>query len=372
MFARRLNELRITVHLAPIAPLLVKEGRHHERGDTTQLSFNRAAPREPARPRLREGRGYGEWSNPEDSFDMAFVWTQTAAGPHFYLPGSSLRGALRSAAERLIGRWRPEWVAASAPFKDENLAQGWVLRQREQNASPSTAAIYRMAGPIERCFGHTALRGRWQIADAMMRDDRQAQVVVRDGVGIDRQTGAARAQIKFMFEAITSGEFETTITLINYELWQLGMLAFLLAELDGGMIRLGYGTRRGLGRVRVAATDMRFRWYGVAPKPIDGGVLLPTLAELARRAYADSNNSDRDTDYSCRDKDIALTLPLEPDADAPLGNGWRLAPARVAAADGFAPTDWDSAPWPDIAGTLPTALSKWELPIDLRPAGGQL
>src|SRR5262245_23365875 len=128
MFARRLNELRVKLLIAPVAPLLVKEGRHQEGGDKHLRSFHTGVKRNPPQPRRRESRGYGTYDSDEDCFDMACVWTQTSAGPRFYLPGSSLRGLLRSTAERLIGRWQPEWVRASEPFA--NVAQQWVEQER--------------------------------------------------------------------------------------------------------------------------------------------------------------------------------------------------------------------------------------------------
>ncbi|MBK9709823.1 MAG: hypothetical protein IPO81_00590 [Kouleothrix sp.] len=288
---------------------------------------------------------------------MACVWTQTAAGPRFYLPGSSLRGVLRSAAERLVACWQPNWGYVSDPFN--NASEGWVQRQREREPSPSSADIYRMAGPIERCFGHTALRGRWTFGDAWMRNERDAHIVVRDGVGISRRTGAAMNDIKFQFEAITGGVFETTLTIVNYELWQLGLLAHALALLDGGQARLGYGTYRGMGRIRLAVTMMDWRWYGYLPSENAEGVRLPPLEQLATLAGLDDS-------YGWRDKGQAIVLPLVPNATT-FGSAWRLEPARGMALDGFASTDWDGLPWPQLAELLAPTLNRWSLPDELQP-----
>src|SRR5262249_1565168 len=132
MFARRLNEVRVSLQLTPITPLLIKEGRHLEADpeDPEQQPnpdariFHPGVRRTPPFPRSRRGRGYGDYDTAEDCFDMAFVWTQTSVGPRFYLPGSSLRGILRSTAERLVGRWRPDWARVGDPFA--NAAQTWV------------------------------------------------------------------------------------------------------------------------------------------------------------------------------------------------------------------------------------------------------
>ncbi len=367
MFQRRLNELRVRLLLVPQGPLLIKEGRHladpqagralvREFGDyeKEQLPrvFNPAATRYPAQPRRRDGRGLGTYDSPDSCFDMAFVWSQTAKGPAFYLPGSSLRGVLRSAAERTVARWSPEWAMAGDPF--HSATQHWVERQRKNETKVSNADIYRMAGPIERCFGYTSLRGRWTLGDAWMRSGVEAEVVVRDGVGIDRHSGAAMSGIKFQFEAIVGGIFETTLTMVNVELWQLGLLAYSLAALDDGAVRLGYGTRRGLGRVRVGVESLELRWYGVAPDSEGGLVRVPTLHELSERAGLGP------TSYGLRDGGMELRLPLQP-AEGTLVRSWRIEPARKAEG-----TDWAASPWPELAKLLPAALSGWEIPAELR------
>lgn len=355
MFRHRYNELRLTLQLAPAGPLLVKEGRHTKQ----QRSFHRGVTRDPPRPRRRDGPGYGSYDSEEGAFDMACVWTQTAAGPRFYLPGSSVRGVLRSAAERLIGRWQPAWVRASEPF--QNQAQHWVLAQRDAERVLEGADIYRMCGPIERCFGHTALRGRWRIGDAWMVNERAAQVVVRDGVGIDRRTGAAANNVKFQFEAITGGVFETTMTLVNYELWQPGLLAHLLAAIDAGDIRLGYGTRRGLGHVRLAVPAVTFVWYGAVPTQENDGVRLPTLAALVGEDSAK---------YGLRDAGCTIVVPLQPDEDALIGSVWRAEPPRAAALpdNDFQPTDWDAPFWAALAAPLDAVLAAWALPAEFQPS----
>ncbi len=316
MFAIRLNDLRVRLEIIPIGPLLIKEGRHlatehgpdRKQGTVEihkgQRIADRRLPREPQRKDLKGAqRDYG---HSDGTFDMAFVHSTTSEGDRFYLPGSSLRGVLRSAAERLVGRWQPEWTRASDPFI--NAAEAWA---QQQTPTPKGAAIYAHAGPIERCFGHTALRGRWTVDDAWITDEVNSppRVLVRDGVGIDRATGAARESVKYQFEALISGEheavFSTTLTLVNYELWQLGLLAHLLAALDVGELRLGYGTHRGLGRVRVRVPELAFRWFPPkAQQPVNG--TIPSLSHLWELA----GKPEHATTYALHDGNLNLVLPV--------------------------------------------------------------
>lgn len=363
MFVQRLNEFHATLLIAPLGPLLIKEGRHQPNGDRTARSFHPGAARNPPQPRRRDGRGYSDYNSDDHCFDMAFVWTRTASGPRYYLPGSSLRGVLRVAAERVVARWSPDWARAGDPFR---CASGmWVdqQRQKEQASKPTSADIYAKAGPIERCFGHTSLRGRLTIADAYLERERDAAPVVRDGVGISRSTGAAAENIKFQFEALTGGVFKTTLSLINYEHWQLGLLAHMLAALDDGAVRIGYGTHRGLGRIRVAVDDLRWRWYS-APIGIDDGV-VPSLTSLA--ALAGVQAPDRYRWRDAADQPLRLPTHLVQSVSVPLGREWVMRPARKEPhGAGLAPTDWDVAPWDVLAATLPSMLSDWPLPEELR------
>jgi CRISPR/Cas system CSM-associated protein Csm3 (group 7 of RAMP superfamily) len=352
MFAQTLNELRVELEIRPESPLLIKDGRHHEEGQKDRLFFHRGVRRAPERPRRREGRGYGDYGTPEESFDMAFVYSRTARGQdRFYIPGGSLRGVLRTTAERTIARWRPDLVTDPFAAVGHPLAGSdqKLIAEYGDTRRPSGATIYCRAAPIERCFGHTLLRGRWTIADAWMKDDQQASPIVRDGVGISRRTGAAEQDIKFQFEAITGGVFTTTLTLVNYELWQLGLLAHVLAALDGGQARLGYGTRRGLGRVRLRVGRMLWRSYrrSVA-SPVEGLLPIPTLARLAAEAEIANHGA-----YGFQDGELSLELPLVPgDPRGALVPKWTIDPPE-------AEDPWCGVPWPQCGPLLPQALRAW-------------
>lgn len=356
MFQQRLNDLRVHLTITPVDAVLVKDGRHQEHGQKARLFLHREVQRTPPRPRKRDGSGFGSYGNPDDCFDMAFVHSRTPAGDRFYLPGSSLRGVLRHTAEQVIGRWRPDWARASDPFA--NAAQQWFLQQRDQDTRASKharldgAAIYRQAGPLERCFGHTALRGRWTIADAWMDHDQHAHVQVRDGVGISRATGAAQEDVKFQYETITGGNFHTVLTLVNYELWQPGLLAMVLAALDRGEARLGYGTRRGLGHVRVAVTKMEWRWYGTTPAQHDGMIQVPPLADLAHHLG----------DYGWCDTGQRLRLELTSMQEALLGSVWSCQPACLRDTNGNLHTKWDEPLWQKVAVVLEPVLRTWSAP----------
>jgi CRISPR/Cas system CSM-associated protein Csm3 (group 7 of RAMP superfamily) len=365
MFRLRLNELRVALQILPDSPLLIKEGRHlwsdepagkpnpkrrffHDGAHIERLPrmSNRAGPK--ASPL--------SYDSEDGAFNMAFVYSTTAdQGKRLYLPGASLRGVLRSSAERLIGRWQPGWTELSDPFRAD---EGAELSAR--HTAPSSAATYAAAGPIERCFGHTALRGRWTIGDAWIADERAAQprLVVRDGVGIDRRTGAAEDGLKYQYETLVPGRqplaFETTLTLVNFEQWQLGLLAHLLAALDGGAIRLGYGTRRGLGCVRLRVAALAFRWY----LPRAHADELPTLGALLRAA---GEPAEAIAALKLREPVEPLRLPLREH------KGGLMAEWHAELPSGDQADPWAVTPWSTFGPLLGRSLTNWTPPTEESP-----
>lgn len=299
MFRESLNQITLTFTLTPSGPLLVKSGR--EAG---------------ADPTL---------------VDMNFVRTYRAGfeRPTVFIPGSSLKGTLRSYTERVLRTVLGEGPGKCCnPFELEAHAPTCFCGKRLENDT-DTPKRYRESCPACRIFGNTALGGRLAISDAYPPDEKLAetnQTEQRDGVAIDRILGSV-AVGPFTLEVVTRGAFQTTLTLENFELWQIGLLAVALRDLGTGLCPIGFGKTRGLGRVSVtynafevaypgrferraderdyattlyAVGDFHSEWhgqhsYGVAEETaIALGDLSPELAEdgaFGRVAYRFTNDA---------------------------------------------------------------------------------
>jgi CRISPR-associated RAMP protein (TIGR02581 family) len=206
--------------------------------------------------------------------DMSPVVTfRSGTRPQPYIPGSSLKGVLRSHAERIARTlcWEPEeWrVGACNPFLTKRQETDWdrqgfcgakfeELKKRAQTARSTvealtTPVIYRDSCPACKVFGSTFLIGRLSVPDLYLKKDSAYHTERRDGVGIDRFTGGSSPNALFNLEVVTNAVFETHETqqlrLINFELWQLGWLAYVLRDLSEGLISIGSGKSRGLGQV---------------------------------------------------------------------------------------------------------------------------
>jgi CRISPR-associated RAMP protein (TIGR02581 family) len=174
-----------------------------------------------------------------------------------YLPGSSLKGALRSQAERILRTLRPNSACNPLDERGPQRSCGRRLEERErelqrtdrrQTVSPATA--YRDSCAGCKTFGSTAVAGRVATADGYLQGAAVPALVRRDGIGIDRFSGAASLRSRYELEAVTDVTFDLTVTLQNYEVWQLGLLGLVLQDLVDGRLPLGSGKSRGLGNVQ--------------------------------------------------------------------------------------------------------------------------
>ncbi|MDZ7339614.1 MAG: RAMP superfamily CRISPR-associated protein [candidate division KSB1 bacterium] len=237
MFKQLVNECVIDLHIKVEGPVLIKSG-------------------------------LAQVSGP----DMAWVRVFRNGREEVYLPGSSLKGALRSHAERIARTLKPE--AACDPFADTSC--GRIFDRKK----PQTPEAYRDACLICKLFGCTGFAGRLATTDAYAVGT-PPEPVQRDGVGIDRFSGGAAHGAKFELEVITEGIFATTLHLRNFELWQLALLGFVLQDLADGLIRIGMGKSRGLGRVRGEVQQVRIDFLGPsAPHVVNGQLPLRGVGSL--------------------------------------------------------------------------------------------
>lgn len=191
--------------------------------------------------------------------DMTPVLTYRNGDWQVYLPGSSLKGVIRSHLEK-VGRTLNAGAICDPfhklPAPDAFCGDRLLRRKKDDQEDVDSEVAYRESCPICRLFGSTEFIGRVSINDAYLVDSRRPRPTEeRDGVGIDRLTGGAFGGALFNLEAVSSGvQFQTNIYLRNFEVWQLGMLLLIIQDMQDGLIRIGSGRSRGLGSVE-GATD---------------------------------------------------------------------------------------------------------------------
>lgn len=227
MHKRFVNQCTIDLTIVPCGPILIKSGKEGA---------------DPTKP------------------DMEFVETYHAGGRSIYLPGSSLKGAIRAHAERIVrtvGRdKRPTNGNALWASNPLNLDE---LKYLDALSDPKD--IYRLSCFTDQMFGNTSIASRVRIEDAYPVDSKQLKVEERNGVAIDRVFGSV-AVGPFNYQVCTSGEFHTKIHLKNFSLAQLGLIGLVLRDLNEGWFGLGFAKSRGLGMVEVKLNSAVVQYPG--------------------------------------------------------------------------------------------------------------
>jgi CRISPR/Cas system CSM-associated protein Csm3 (group 7 of RAMP superfamily) len=219
---------------------------------------------------------------------------------HPVLPGSSLRGVLRSHAER-IARTLASYCAVT---KDD--AEGYFLRHcpacdplaRRPEATDHHTALescdsllhYEVVHPENeevprenlclacQLFGSARNGSRLRVEDAPFVGDKPVYKML-DFLAVDRFTGGGAEHLKFDALALWKPAFKVQLWLENPEDWELGWLILVLRDLAAGWLRVGFGAAKGFGEVEIAEGIFR-RATLPAGKPPEGAESLFTITAL--------------------------------------------------------------------------------------------
>lgn len=193
-------------------------------------------------------------------------------GERPFIPGSSLRGVLRSHLERVVRAAEPSvdrpgrGRGACNPLDLSQLCvaaatidtwQAEIARRRRGGAGPDDAEgelasrIWDGSCRVCRLFGSPWLASRVRIADLLPVAGAWG-VEIRDGVAIDRDKETVARGLKYDFETVTPGSrFRLSIVVENPSDPEIGMVLFALRELERGSVQVGGFKGRGLGWVQL-------------------------------------------------------------------------------------------------------------------------
>lgn len=220
-----------------------------------------------------------------------------------YIPGSSLRGVLRSGLESLLrGLGTPD-LRVCDPFETETDSEDLscsertkTLRKEDKDVANGLtearafALAWEESCEICRLFGQLFLASRVRIADLPLVSA-GGETYVRDGVGLDRDLRTAAKGILYDFEAVPAGaSFRLRMELENAAPHEVGLLLNGLDLFGEGFLALGGKSARGLGFARVEGLELTrrtaqdfFRGTGTQSLP---EAELDSLREAARTRYA--------------------------------------------------------------------------------------
>ncbi len=208
------------------------------------------------------------------------------------LSGSSLRGALRSHAEK-IGRTLATEIAQSdkeflnivpagnpfATIKEDLLAtwdrvdQKKVEEIEKRDGEVSVKALHL----ADRLFGNQLVGSRLWVRDAEMVGEMptwQAQ----EFLAVDPFTGGGKEGAKFDAAPLMGTTFRGQIVLYAPQIWELGWLALILRDLAEGHLTIGFGKAKGYGQAHLQNVSWQVGF--IHPDDIDFLEKIP--ADLVR------------------------------------------------------------------------------------------
>lgn len=203
-----------------------------------------------------------------------------------YIPGSSLRGVIRSQVERIV-RSQEERPGGGRGACDPTVNTHWCIPSETMDEwkqalrSPANKGkdgdkeladqVWANSCRVCRAFGSAWLAARIRIADLHLQDDELVHVERRDGVAIDRDKETV--QHKYDFETVArASAFRLQITSENLEPTERGLLWLGLSELMAGHVLIGGFKGRGLGQVTL--TDLVMQMVDAADRSAFRSYLL--------------------------------------------------------------------------------------------------
>lgn len=221
--------------------------------------------------------------------DMNFVKTSRNGQNEIFIPGSSLKGLIRSYCEKIVRTLSDDFARCCDPFnngkdKDKHndsiscsqkfewrskgtriLPNGKTKENNDYKDKLSPDKIYADSCPVCKLFGSTSQASRFLIEDGYLMDSQKqnSHRQQRDGVGIDRYTGGTSEGAKFELEVFSFLDFKSRIYIRNFELWQLGLLAYTLYDFHEGLAKLGYGKSRGMGSFKIDISEVKISYLSL-------------------------------------------------------------------------------------------------------------
>ena len=172
------------------------------------------------------------------------------------IPGSSLKGVLRSRVEAILSNpGLKEWRACNIVDRENAcLKNEYIEKIRTQSKGDNKVLaedIYEKSCDVCKLFGSNFMASKIHLMDMYFRGE-EIEYEIRDGVGIDRDTETSRTSAKYDFEVVPAGAvFEFQITAENLDEKQEKLFELILKLLREGELSVGGMVSRGFGLIRL-------------------------------------------------------------------------------------------------------------------------
>jgi len=206
--------------------------------------------------------------------DLELIRITIDGKPTPYVPGSSLKGLIRTIATRLA---RSKGLRVCEGLSKQNCIDRFRDEFKRLVEDPSKAIelrkfIWEKTCLLCKVFGapsylsHTFFSDAYPIGEPMLG--------VKPGVAISRRTGTVKRGSLFFIEYVAPGcKFPFEVRVTNLPNYALALLAACFIEVHEGRERIGGFKTRGFGRVRLE--DLKLSLWGEIEFRDDVAILKP-------------------------------------------------------------------------------------------------
>lgn len=216
-----------------------------------------------------------------------------------FIPGSSLKGNVRSFLERLsnAGVLQYSGEIDACTSGQDTMCLNELQRKKDRDAKIRELGsekfqeyVDKHSCPICQLFGNQLRAAKVQISDAMLIGDWDGQFEYRNGVRINRDTGKAEGGALFDIEVVPAGNvFQFNVRGTNLSELEERWLLIALEALRQGQLTIGGKIAKGLGNVR--GENWKY-------KRIDKSNFLSSLINNSMPKDSDEENDDDYIPYS--------------------------------------------------------------------------
>ncbi|MGI6226216.1 MAG: RAMP superfamily CRISPR-associated protein [Peptococcales bacterium] len=169
-------------------------------------------------------------------------------GSKTFLSGSSIRGVIRSQAERIIrslANYLDQdkiWDAACDPLCEDKDSPAQSCGNKKDGARDCLAC---------KLFGSKEKGSRLKIADAL--EIKRESIYIQDFLAVDRFTGGGCDTKKFDSVVTYKPIYNFELILQEPELWEIGLLLLVINDINDGLISFGSGASKGFGKAKITS-----------------------------------------------------------------------------------------------------------------------
>ena len=199
----------------------------------------------------------------EDGHDAPFITVdKSPKNKIFYIPGSSFRGYLSTKLERLLAKENNYRFVTDSGILNEadvKLIFGYTNLQNEDDNIKDKVLEnlgYDKNDKDDKEENYYSMAGKIHISDMFISSE--VDTIKRDGIKIDRNTGATKKGGKFDYDVLPPGtEFEFVMELDNIEDYQLDLIKLALIDILEGDL-FGGKISRGIGKCKLILNEVEF------------------------------------------------------------------------------------------------------------------